>query len=161
MNNGFYLEEAIDIIEEILASGGTLRIYPRGTSMLPFIVEGRDSVELRAYDREPRKNDIAFYKRDNGQFVLHRIVRTGNDGIYTMCGDNQTALEKGIREDQIIAFAETVYRKNRVINDKNFRYRVYLFFWGIMPFRQVAFFWRRCIGKLARIFKKMFKKTVD
>ncbi len=129
--------------------------------MLPLIVEGRDSVELKSYDREPLKNDIAFYKRDNGQFVLHRIVRTGNDGIYTMCGDNQTSLEKGIRREQIIAFAETVYRKNRVLNGKNFGYRVYLFFWRFMPLRHIVFFWRHCIGKLVRIFKKMFKKTVD
>lgn len=161
MNNGFYLEEAIDIIDEILASGGALRIYPRGTSMLPLIVEGRDSVELKSYDREPRKNDIAFYKRDNGQFVLHRIVRTGNDGVYTMCGDNQTFLEEGIRKDQIIAVAEKVYRKNKELSNKKIGYKIYLFFWCIMPIRRILIFWRRCIGKLVRIFKKMLKKTVD
>ncbi len=161
MNNGFYLEDAIDIIEEVLLSGGTLRLYPRGTSMLPLIVEGRDSVELKRYDREPRKNDIAFYRRDNGQFVLHRIVRTGNDGTYTMCGDNQTFFEKGIRKEQIIAFAETVYRKDRQIKSENFRYRIYLFFWHSRVLRRMVFFWRRCIGKIARIFKKMLKKTVD
>lgn len=161
MNNGFYLEDVIDIIEEILESGGTLRLYPRGTSMLPLIVEGRDSVELKPYDREPRKNDIAFYRRDNGQFVLHRIVRTGNDGIYTMCGDNQTFLEKGIRREQIIAVAETVYRKDREVNSEKFGYRLYLFVWRFITLRRVVFFWKRCIGKVARIFKKMLKKTVD
>lgn len=161
MNNGFYLEDAIDVIDEILESGGTLRLYPRGTSMLPLIVEGRDSVELKAYDREPEPKDIAFYKRDNGQFVLHRILETGNDGIYTMCGDNQTALEKGIRREQIIAFAEKIYRKDKILDSNKIRYKAYIFFWCFMPLRRVILFWRRCIGKTRRRFKKMFKKTVD
>ena len=161
MNNGFYFEEAIDVIEEILASGGTVRIYPRGTSMLPLIVEGRDSVELKAYDREPQKRDIAFYRRKNGQFVLHRIVKTGKDGSFVMCGDNQTAFEKGIENHQIIAFVEKIYRKDKPIENGDVRYRIYLFFWCFMPYRYVVLFWKRCIGKLRRIFKKMFKKTVD
>ena len=39
MNNGeFYLADAIEVIDEILAGGGEFRIYPKGTSMLPLII---------------------------------------------------------------------------------------------------------------------------
>ena len=47
MNNGeFFLADAIEVIEEILNAGGEFRMYPKGTSMLPLIVQGRDSVVL-------------------------------------------------------------------------------------------------------------------
>ena len=33
--DGFLLKEYIDIISEVLESGGVFRMYPKGTSMLP------------------------------------------------------------------------------------------------------------------------------
>ena len=74
MNNGeFFLADAIEVIEEILNAGGEFRMYPKGTSMLPLIVQGRDSVVLKKRIESPqsplKKNDIAFYRRSNGQFV--------------------------------------------------------------------------------------------
>ena len=48
MNNSeFYLADAIEVIEDVLASGGEFRMYPKGTSMLPLIVQTRDSVVLK------------------------------------------------------------------------------------------------------------------
>ena len=100
MNNSeFYLADAIEVIEEVLASGGEFRMYPKGTSMLPLIVQTRDSVVLkRNFEDGAKKHDIAFYRRRNGQFVLHRVMDICDDGTYTMCGDNQTELEKGIEK---------------------------------------------------------------
>ena len=78
MNNGeFYLADAIDVIETVMESGGEFRMYPRGTSMLPLIVQNRDSVVLkRNFEDAAKKHDIAFYRRDNGQFVLHRVMKS-------------------------------------------------------------------------------------
>lgn len=44
MPETFSLAEYADIIREVLDSGGEFTLFPRGTSMLPLIVEGRDSV---------------------------------------------------------------------------------------------------------------------
>ena len=96
------LADTIDVIEEILQSGGEFKLYPKGKSMLPFIVEGKDSVVLRKNAGELKRHDVAFYRRRNGQFVLHRVVKRSKDGSYVMCGDNQIVLERGIAEDQII-----------------------------------------------------------
>ena len=46
MSDTYSLSEYADIIREVLDSGGEFTLYPRGTSMLPLIVEGRDSVTL-------------------------------------------------------------------------------------------------------------------
>ena len=160
MNNGeFYLADAIDVIETVMESGGEFRMYPRGTSMLPLIVQNRDSVVLkRNFEDAAKKHDIAFYRRDNGQFVLHRVMKICDDGTYTMCGDNQYVLEKGIRKDQIIAYVSGIYRKDKELDMESFKYSAYVFVWTKMPIRKIFFFPRRVKWKLARIFRRIFPK---
>ena len=153
MNNSeFYLADAIEVIEEVLASGGEFRMYPKGTSMLPLIVQTRDSVVLkRNFEDGAKKHDIAFYRRRNGQFVLHRVMDICDDGTYTMCGDNQLVLEKGIQPQQIIAYVSEISRGDKSISPNRFLYKAYVFFWTKRPIRWVAFFPRRAIRKLKRI----------
>lgn len=160
MNNGeFFLADAIDAIEEVLASGGEFRMYPRGTSMLPLIVQTRDSVVLkRNFEDAAKKHDIAFYRRDNGQFVLHRVMKICKDGTYVMCGDNQLNLEKGIRRDQIIAYVDRIYRKEKEVSADSRGYRAFVFWWTVMPLRWICFFPRRAKWKLTRIMKRIFSK---
>ena len=160
MNNGeFYLADAIEVIEEVLASGGEFRMYPKGTSMLPLIVQTRDSVVLKRNENDAaKKHDIAFYRRDNGQFVLHRVMDICDDGTYTMCGDNQTALEKGIRKDQIIAYVSGLYRKEKQVKMDGGAYSAYVFLWSKMPLRHFVFFFQRAKNKIVRIFKGIFGK---
>lgn len=89
------------IIREKLSMGGRVIIKPKGTSMLPLIRQGIDEVELSPLPSgRLKKYDIPFYKRKNGQFVLHRIVRVKKDS-YVLCGDNQNELEFGITDDMI------------------------------------------------------------
>lgn len=153
-----YLADAIEAIEEVLASGGEFRLFPRGTSMLPLIVQSRDSVVIRRDTEIPaRKHDIAFYRRNDGHFVLHRVMDI-RDGEYIMCGDNQTLLETGIKKEQIIAYVSEIHRKNKVIKKTNRAYRAYVFLWTLMPLRRVVLFVRRILGKIRRFFRGIFAK---
>ena len=159
-NNEFYLADAIDVIEEVLASGGDFRMFPKGTSMLPLIVQKRDAVTLKRNDSIPaKKHDIAFYRRTNGQFVLHRVMKIRKDGSYVMCGDNQTALEEGIRPEQIIAYVSGIDRKGRPLKMNGAAYRLYVFLWTLMPVRYFGIFAKRVRNKLARIYHRLFKKS--
>ena len=154
-NNEFYLVDAIEVIEEVLASGGEFRIYPRGTSMLPLIVQNRDSVVLkRKTDGELKKNDIAFYRRKNGQFVLHRVLKVCSDGSYVMCGDNQTYLEEGIEKEQIIAYVSQLYRKEKPVKMNGVRDSAYVFVWSKMPLRKICRFAKRAVSKAVKIFTR-------
>lgn len=157
MNNGeFYLADAIEVIEEILSGGGEFRMYPKGTSMLPLIVQGRDSVVLeRNFECGAKKNDIAFYRRDNGQFVLHRVMRVSDDGTYVMCGDNQTALEYGIKREQIIGYVSRLYRGDKEFSLTSVRYKLYLLVWCFMPYRRLERFIK---GKLRGLKRRLFEK---
>ena len=159
MNNGeFYLADAIEVIEEILAGGGEFRMYPKGTSMLPLIKQGRDSVVLkRNFETGAEKLDIAFYRRDNGQFVLHRVMSIEADGSYTMCGDNQTQLEYGIKKQQIIGYVERMYKGERELSFSTLGHRLYLLVWCFMPYRRLYFFVRGKLAGLKRRVKKLLK----
>lgn len=159
-SNEFYLGDAIEVIEEVLASGGEFKLSPKGTSMLPLLLQGRDSVILRApKEKKLKKNDIAFYRRSNGQFVLHRVMSVKKDGSYTMCGDNQTTLEHGIREEQIIAYVERFYKGDKEVNQSSLKYRLYLLFWCSIPSRRALIFMGRCTRKIKRICLSLFSKN--
>lgn len=96
------LDELWPVMEEQLATGGTVRFGPKGISMLPMLRQGVDTVVLKKAPDRLKKYDIPLYRRKDGQFVLHRVVRA-SDGVYTMCGDNQYCYEKGVKQSQILA----------------------------------------------------------
>ena len=113
------------IIREKLSTGGRIIIKPKGTSMLPLIRQGVDEVELAPPPNvRLKKYDIPFYKRKNGQFVLHRIVDVKKDS-YVLCGDNQTELEYGITDDMIIAVVTRINRGGEFFEVSNKQYLKY------------------------------------
>lgn len=140
----FKLADYEETIRLVLESGGEFRMYPKGTSMLPLINQGRDSVVLVKPEKTPAPGDIVFYLRENGQYVLHRIVDV-QDGVYVLCGDNQIGLEYGIREEQIIGVVKSVFRGDKCISGKSRRYRLYLFVWRSFLVRRIYFKLRRMI----------------
>ncbi len=146
------LKEFWPVMKEVIESGGEFTFYPHGTSMLPLIREGVDQVVLvKAYSIE--KGDVIFYLRDNGQFVLHRVVKIQN-GEYVMCGDNQAALEYGITDKHILAKMKAVLRDGQVIDETNKKYRKYIK--GLSRRR----FKRRLRSFFGRVKRKIFgKKT--
>lgn len=163
MNNGeFYLSDAIEVIEEILNGGGEFRIYPKGTSMLPLIVQGKDSVVLKKRIHTPdspvKRHDIAFYQRTNGQFVLHRVMKENRDGTYTMCGDNQLVMEKGIVPNQVIGYVQQMYKEEKLLSFSSLRYKVYVLFWTFMPYRRFIKFCKRMFGIIKQKIKTLLLK---
>jgi len=102
-----HMNEMVGLIEEVISTDGEFRLYPKGTSMLPLIRQGKDSVILVKPSLLSNK-DIVLYKRANGQFVLHRIIQINGDDLI-LCGDNQSDLENGIKTSDVIAKVKAVY----------------------------------------------------
>lgn len=117
------------LIEKYIKENGEFIATPRGTSMWPLIRHCRDTVYLKKYDGNLKKYDVPLYKRDDGKQVLHRCMSVDEDGTYTMCGDNQTVLEHGIRPDQIIAVTQGIYRDEKYIPCTNKCYKTYVRLW--------------------------------
>lgn len=150
MNLEFSLLESEPLILEVIDSGGEFRLFPKGTSMLPLLRQGIDSVVLVKADKELDVGDVPLYKRENGQYVLHRIVKKEKDGTYVLCGDNQTALERGISSKQFIAVISAIYRKDKRVNTNAFSYRLYSFFWRSFLVRKIYFKFRKVVSVLRK-----------
>lgn len=145
MHNEFDLSEYADVVEEVLNTGGVFRIYPKGVSMLPLLRQKIDSVVLAKPQFPIKKGEIIFYRRANGRFVLHRIVGKNKDG-YICCGDNQVQLEPKIKEEQIFAVVETIYRGDKIVTWKNLSYRLYWLIWRFFIIRRIVWKLRRIFG---------------
>lgn len=93
------------IIEEQLDSGGSASFAIHGTSMLPLLKDRKDSVRIIRPRSTPKKYDIIFYRRKDGSFILHRIVKVEKGG-FVCRGDNQTENEFPVTEEMVIGVAE-------------------------------------------------------
>lgn len=131
------LSELLPVIEETLATGGTVKLPITGTSMLPLLVAGRDTVTLSPVTGKLQKFDIPFYRRRDGAFVLHRIVACAEDNTYTLCGDNQWVLEKGVSDTQIIGVVSEIMRGGKVFSVESKKYKRYVRIWHrLLPVRK-------------------------
>ena len=138
------------LFREQLSLGQTVRFSPRGTSMLPMLRQGLDQVVLSPLPETLRRFDLPLYQRDNGQYVLHRIVKVETDG-YTCMGDNQFQPEPGVRRDQMIAVVTAFYRDGKQYRVTDLSYRIYCHVWhGSRYLRRIA----RC-GKA--FFRRLLK----
>lgn len=139
----FDMRELYPLLSEVLESGGEFRLYPKGTSMLPLLCEGEDSVLLKKCTALEVGN-IYLYRRKGGKFVLHRLVamEQGN-GAPVFRGDNQDWLEYGIAREDVLAVVSGIFKKDVPYPMDSPRYRSYLRrlsspfcrFWRFLPRR--------------------------
>ena len=99
--------------EDVIAEQGRLIYTAEGDSMFPLI-RPRDLLVIDAVKKPLAVNDVPLYKRDNGQYVMHRIVKIER-GKYVMKGDNRSECEKGIRDRHIIGVLTAVIRDGKTL----------------------------------------------
>lgn len=140
------LDALMPLFREQLEAGQSVRFSPRGVSMLPMLRQGIDSVVLSPLPEKLKKYDLPLYQRQDGHYVLHRIVAAGE--TYTCMGDNQFVPEPGLKQEQMIAVVTAFYRGHREIRVSNPGYRVYCRLWHYS--RPLRRFWRRGMVFLRR-----------
>lgn len=155
--NKVSLADYYPLIQETLDQGGTFSLTITGSSMFPFILGGRDKVTLSPLPEKLKKNDLPLYRRANGAFVLHRIVKVCKDGTYVCCGDHQWLPEKNLTRDQMIGLATQYVRKGKTLTNKNVLYRCYRTFWTwVLPLR--PYFFRA--NELWHVLKRKLRKLI-
>lgn len=114
--------------EEELAAHGRIVTTNKGVSMMPLLRQGRD---LMIIERRPEKRckrlDAVLFKRLNGEYVMHRILRVREHDYYIV-GDNCVNGEY-VTDDQIIGILTAVIRNNRTIPVADRLYRMYVHVW--------------------------------
>lgn len=139
------------LMEEILAQGHSVELTVTGNSMRPMLRHKVSRVRL-APAGDLKKGDIPLYRRDNGAFVLHRVVAREGE-TFTCCGDNQWHLERNLRPDQVLAVMTDFSRNGeRWTSCGHPLHRFYWRFWvTVRPLRRLVF------GGLRRI-KRWLRK---
>ncbi len=117
------METLLPFIEEAFNRGADFQIPITGTSMNPLLYQNRDFVKIVKPDLPLKIGDIPLYRRNDGAFVLHRVVGIKENGEYIMCGDNQFILEYGITDKNIIGIAKILVIDGQEIDvDTNTEY---------------------------------------
>ena len=117
--------------EDIINEQGQLVYTNVGDSMYPLI-KPRDLLVIKKVTAPLKKNDIPLYKRDSGQYVLHRIVKIKN-GEYYICGDNRAFVERGITDRHIIGVLTDIVREGRTIPVNSPEFKSYV---KLLPLRR-------------------------
>jgi len=120
------VEKFYPLMLEAFDNNQTFSFPVKGTSMRPLLKNG-DIVTLEKFDDNPKVGDILFYRRDNLQFVLHRVRKISNNRLYFV-GDHQTGLEK-VNYSNIIAKAINYKKanKDKIYDMKGVKYNIYKF----------------------------------
>ena len=146
-------QEYMKVVRSILEEGKEVPLVVTGNSMMPFLIDRRDQVLIKRIERPLKKGDIAFFQRENGQYIMHRIHfmrkddRTGENQFYFI-GDGQKNIEGPIKETQIFGVITGVLRKWKDLDEHTFTWR---FFENI---RRYVIPFRPLIIKIYSLFKR-------
>lgn len=129
--------EYVSMLRELTEEGREVSMLIAGNSMSPFLIHQRDSICFKKPDRSPKKGDMVFYQRMNGQYIMHRICKVKPEGYYIV-GDAQQDIEGPVSESQIFAVITRVKRKGQWIGPGNFWWEFFEHAWiNIIPMRRI------------------------
>ncbi len=97
-------------IEKELDRAGRILQITVGDSMEPMLKNRQNAVLLEKAEGILKKYDLPLYKRPNGQYVLHRIIKVRKKD-YITCGDNRWKTEV-IPHEWVIACTSGYYNYN-------------------------------------------------
>lgn len=148
-------------IEDVILDRGFYITRPKGTSMYPLLKADRNEICVVKAD-EIDIYDVPLYKRDSGEYVLHRIIDIDEKG-FVCCGDNQWVPEYGVKREQIIGKLDRWYKGKKEHTVRDASYLRYVKFWckSLKRRRRILWFLHRCINIkyfVISVFRKIFKR---
>ena len=137
-------------IEELLEENGKHFQTTVGDSMEPMLRDRKNVVEIVKPTRPLKRYDLPLYRRPDGKYVLHRILKVKKDSFIT-CGDNRYCRET-VPKEWIVGVMSGYFKNEKYISEKNLKYRAYVHL--ICDF----FYVRAGILFLKNRLKRLFKK---
>jgi len=102
--------QLIGEVKKLLKSFPSVVLPVKGTSMLPFIIGSKESVELVRWEKDFQIGDIVLaWTKD--YYVIHRIIKIDGDD-YTLMGDGNIIGTESCKRSDIVAKAEYVVDKH-------------------------------------------------
>lgn len=143
------IQAYLPVLQELLDRGQSVSLTVTGGSMSPFLIHGRDQISLQKPSGPLRRGDMAFFRRDDGTYVMHRVLRGDREQGYFFVGDGQQAVEGPVRPGQVFAVVDRVRRKGRWIGPGDFWWDFFAGPWlRLLPLRPLL---RRMYGAYYRV----------
>ncbi len=109
-------------IEEVLLREGKYVGPTVGTSMLPMLKSGRDSIVVFPKGGRLNRLDVALYKRGEN-YILHRVIEV-KEGGYVIRGDNCYS-DEWVPEGEILGVLTEFFRGGKRVSCMDKRYLRY------------------------------------
>ena len=108
----------------VLNESGVLSFVPSGNSMWPFIKNRKQTVIVKKSDGTFKENDVVFFCREDGSFVLHRVMQVFPDYLIVR-GDSQINPEK-VQIEKVFGILDGFYKGKKYIavTDKKYQKKV-------------------------------------
>ena len=126
-----------------------------GSSMMPMLRQNRDVMIIESVSGRLKKYDCPLYKRADGKYVLHRILKV-RENDYVIAGDHCTKKEYGITDADIIGVLTGFIRDGKVISTENKLYKLYYHLWCDLFYIRVAILSVK--SRAARVVHRLFPK---
>jgi len=126
---GLLLDQALSV----LTDDNSVEIPVKGSSMMPFIVEGRDSVILKCVGKSLKSGDIVLAFLPQRGYVLHRIKHIDSDTVI-LHGDGNLSGDESCGLSDIKARACGIRHRSGRVTDcgsRCFAHRSHL--WNASP----------------------------
>ena len=124
------MADIVTLSMPLLEMGKEVKFTVVGNSMHPLFCNQRDKV-IVAKAQKVKKRDVILYRRQDGSYVLHRVVGKGKLG-FKLCGDDQIAIEYPVKREDVVAVMTSFERKGKIYSKKCLWYRLYSFLWCLV-----------------------------
>ena len=147
------MAEISPLVLETLGNGGEVIFTVTGNSMAPLWHHRKNKVTIaKAKEEILKKYDIPLFLRDDGKYILHRIVSLKDNG-YVVMGDHQCVKEYPVFHSQVIGVVRGFWRDGRYISCDNFWYGVYCRLWvSVYIIRWSYLTWKQLCLRAEKIF---------
>lgn len=117
--------------------------------MLPLLIEGKSHVIIAPLSEPLRVGDLPIYLRQDGKYVIHRLIRIDEQHCFTR-GDNCVTHEK-VPHSWVLGKVIEINRRGKTFPVTAWGYRVYSRIWHFLfPARKLIF-------KVKKILKRIFR----
>jgi hypothetical protein len=131
--------EMLELLDELLGEGKVVRLRIKGKSMMPFLHDGVDYVDLSSpADAEMIPGALVLF-RYRGSFLLHRIIRRKENKLM-LRGDNVFQSKEIVTTEHVIGIVrKIVYPDGKALSTDSLRWRILGTYWLIIrPFYRVS-----------------------
>lgn len=136
------------LLRDLLAEGKMVRVQVKGYSMLPFLWNRNEQVEMTfPHDSDLIPGTLVVFV-DNGRFLVHRILKVHKEQLIIV-GDGNYQLRELVKKEQVVGIVRNIiYPGGAILGTDSKKWRLLSKLWlKIKPFCKWMILFIKKIGR--------------